>query len=536
MASKAIKERPLTEPRPAMREMAPSVLRTEVPRFARIIGMCGLVLVSVGGVTVLVRTVEGASRFSPMVGWLFLVLGTGCLLFHAASDNDMQVRRSYGLLSLAGIIAAAVLTLLAINNESARDKFLLGVYPCLLLGFVFAVPFIRHETDEKLQRWALNALGVLGGLLSAAGFIGGNVSLDFLIPHGLLLALAGLAFLWTFVVLHGIVDKLGYRAALAMGYAGIVVFLVAFGRSVLPELFYHWGWMKTVPEAYFIPAGLLLMGLGLLYALCAVGICSDNRLVVMTRRELAAYFYSPIAYVILFGFTALGALNFLFFLNELMPDPSPFMQRGPIPEPILQYYIVHIIPVVAVMFGVPALTMRLLSEENRSGTMEVLLTAPVGETTVVISKFLATFIFYMLAWVPWGLYLVALRLEGGTPFEYRPIITFFFALAASGAGFLAIGLFCSSLTRNQIIAFILGAVAMMFMLGIYYLKLAAQQSSQADALNRAWATLLTYLSFIDLWIGATEGKLEPKYLFVHLGIAVFFLFLTVKVLESRKWK
>ena len=93
-------------------------------------------------------------------------------------------------------------------------------------------------------------------------------------------------------------------------------------------------------------------------------------------------------------------------------------------------------------FLVPALTMRLLSEEKRTGTLEVLLTAPVNEAAVVLSKFLACWLFFMLCWVPTGLYLIALRVEGGQPFDYRPLLSFYLAVGASGAAFIAIG--CSS--------------------------------------------------------------------------------------------
>src|SRR5437879_3140322 len=130
-------------------------------------------------------------------------------------------------------------------------------------------------------------------------------------------------------------------------------------------------------------------------------------------------------------------------------------------EPIIRFYFIAWWPVITTIFIVPVLTMRLLSEEQRTGTLEVLFTAPVGETVVVLSKFLASWIFFMLTWVPWGLFLVALRVEGGQPFEYRPLLSFYIAMACSGAAFLAMGLFFSSLTRNQIVSAILTFVGML---------------------------------------------------------------------------
>src|SRR5207253_8241291 len=192
---------------------------------------------------------------------------------------------------------------------------------------------------------------------------------------------------------------------------------------------------------------------------------------------------------------------------------------------------IHFIPVVAVAFVVPVITMRLLSEEKRTGTLEVLLTAPVSETTTVISKFLAALIFFMVIWIPWGLFLVALRVEGGQPFDYRPLISFFIALLFSGAGFLSMGLFFSSLTRNQIASAVLTLMGMLILIGVYFV-----QFSSLVPPSSPWFSVLTYASYIDLWINSLKGKLPARALLFHLSATIFWLFLTVKVLEARKWK
>ena len=165
-------------------------------------------------------------------------------------------------------------------------------------------------------------------------------------------------------------------------------------------------------------------------------------------------------------------------------------------------------------------------------TLEVLLTAPVGESSVVLSKFLAAFLFFLLTFIPWALYLVAFRVEVGQPFEYRPLLTFFFALACTGAGFLAMGEFFSSISRSQIGAFILAFVGMLGLLGIFFLKFLVEQKSPGSP----WVDVLARLSYIDLWIKSMDGLLVPSYLVVHVSAAIFWLFLTIKVLESRKWR
>src|SRR5262249_21935790 len=139
----------------------------------------------------------------------------------------------------------------------------------------------------------------------------------FLTPYGLILALVGMAYLWAFVGIAGTSSELGYRAAWVLGALGALAFLVALGRSVLPPLFHSWGWITARPEPFLVPSGLLLMTVGALFVGLSVGMCSDNRLVVLTRRELAAYFYSPMAYLILFGFSLVGWFLFLLFVSLL---------------------------------------------------------------------------------------------------------------------------------------------------------------------------------------------------------------------------
>jgi ABC-type transport system involved in multi-copper enzyme maturation permease subunit len=173
--------------------------------------------------------------------------------------------------------------------------------------------------------------------------------------------------------------------------------------------------------------------------------------------------------------------------------------------------------------------MKLLSEEKRAGSLEVLLTAPVNESTVVISKFLAAFLLYLLMWLPWWLFLVALRVGGGAAFEYRSLFSFVVALSVTGAGFIAMGLFFSSLTRNQVASAVLTFAGMMGFLGIYLLR------SQLARTSPTWSAVLLHADYIELWLKATDGILSLKYLLFHASAAIIWLFLTVKVLEARRW-
>jgi ABC-type transport system involved in multi-copper enzyme maturation permease subunit len=515
---------------PLPREMAPSLVRPDEPRLARILGTIGLFLVVLAGAVLLVPS----SGFSAIVGpfWrtLLMSLGIACLLYHAARDDDMQVRRTYGLLGFVLLAAAALVSALPIGGP-AGTQFLPFGFTFLMLALLFLMAFLRTEDDQTWRTATTGVFVVVGAALALAGFIGGNVSENFLLPYGVLLALAGLAYLWAFIGAEGTSTNLGYRTAMALGAVGAVVGLVALGRSILPQLFHSLGWITARPDAFLVPSGLTLLAIALLYLGLAVGSCSDNRLIVLTRRELAAYFYSPMAYLVLIGFSAIAWFLFLMFVGWLQ---TRAMRHLAVPEPIIARYLLQWEPIIIlVILGIPVLTMRLLSEEQRTGTLEVLLTAPVSETSVVLSKFLAVFLFYLVLWLPWALCLVALRVGTGLPFEFRPLLAFFLAVACTGAGFLAMGLFFSSLSRNQLIAAVLTAVGILFATTLYFVKGALEEKNPGST----WITIINHMSYIDLWIlSAGEGSVAPRYLMFHLSAAVFWLFLTVKVLESRKWR
>jgi ABC-2 type transport system permease protein len=178
--------------------------------------------------------------------------------------------------------------------------------------------------------------------------------------------------------------------------------------------------------------------------------------------------------------------------------------------------------------------MRLLSEEKRTGTLEFLLTAPVKEFVVVLSKFVATMFFFMLLLIPSVLFLVALRLEGGKPFDHRPLLSFLLALVSSSAAFVAMGLFFSSTTRNQLIAAVLTFMGLMILIFITILN---DQSGAAPegTLMRDIHPVLRTMSFYDMWDEARQGKVYLRDVSFHISAAVFWLFLSIKVLEARRW-
>jgi ABC-type transport system involved in multi-copper enzyme maturation permease subunit len=400
------------------------------------------------------------------------------------------------------------------------------------------MPFIRNETDPSWRVSALGVIGGVGGVLALVGFVGGLLSQTFLVggdsgrPYGVLLVLIGMGYSWVFLTMEGVTSKLGHRAAIGLGLLGVLVILIALGRSILPTWFFAWGWIANRPTPYFVPAGLTLFFLGFLCASLSACLCLDYKFFVLFRRELASFFYSPIAYLVLLSFTIVASVTFGMFVNDIAPT---MLGLGAVPEPIVTRYILTWLPVFCFILATPLLTMRLLSEENRTGSLEVLLTAPLDETVVVLSKLFAALVFFLLLWLPWGLCLISLRVEGGQPFEYRPLLIFYLTLAVSGANFLGMGLFFSSLTRNQVIAAVLTVTGTLLFFAMFFLQM--QFMNQSDSVtSSALLPILNHVSFIDMWISSLQGEITPRYYLYQISATIFWAFLTVKVLESRRWR
>ena len=500
----------LPESKPANRpvENAPSALAAEEPSFARFVGLVGLLMVSMGVALIFMTAIAGPRILSVGWGYTAVALGIVFMLYLALRDGDIQVRRAFGVLGFSLLGLKMAFTLFKTSN------FLSYGWATSLAGMCFLLCFSKHETDPVWRKRILYTLGGVGAAMTAIGLVGGIVADNFLLTYGLLFSFLGLIFLCAFISQSDPMSDTGYRTGLAIGAVAAFVVLYAIFRSAVPAL------LKLQVAPFFVPNGLLLMFVGVLYGAVSLAIVSDNRLVVLTRRELTGYFYSPVAYIVMLGMALLGALAYFFFIN--------FIARGSIRvEPIVLRFFQDLPPFV-VMFVVPAITMRLLAEEKRTGTYEVLMCAPVKETTVVLSKFFACLIFFMLLWGIWALYLIALRVEGGKEFDYRPLLSFYLALAFCGSGFISMGIFFSSLSQNQIIAAVLTFIGMLVIMILGFLQ-------NFEGVAPIWRVVFKNLSYSEVWEASLKGRLMVREMILQGSFTVFWLFLTVKVLEARRW-
>jgi ABC-type transport system involved in multi-copper enzyme maturation permease subunit len=525
MSSKAITEKPDQRVGwQSVEETAPSVLAADEPTVARIIGFIGLLLFVLGAVAVGFSLAKSEKWIGGVTGTVFALFGLCGLLYHVARETDTQIRRVYGVLGGAGLVAAAIFCAVYPFDATAGKLFLPWGIISLAIALMFLLPAVRGETEESWRKKGVLLIGVIGLAAAGTALIGGNISPNLLLPLGALLGVVGLAYLWSFISFHGTESDLGHRAATLLGVAGGIVLVVAVARSLLTR----YGWLGVPRDLAYLPStGIVLVVLGGLYAGVAWLASSDRTTAILTRRELASFFFSPLAYVTLIGFALMGWFAYLWFVRQAGRATE---MRSPLIEPIISVYFFNLFPVICFILVVPLMTMRLLSEEQRTQTLEVLMTAPVQETPVVLAKFLAALILLMLAWVPYGLYLIALRVESGQAFDYRPLISFSAGLLVSSAGCVAMGLFFSSVTRSQMAAFVMTAMAMVLLTFVYFAK---EGILRAD---NAWQPILTYFSFIHLWQTTLDGKLSLADIGFNVSVVIFWLYLTVKVLESRKWR
>ncbi len=513
-------------------EAGPSLMRSDDPNIARTFGLIGAAAIVFGGMALLLQS---TGRPTPMgFGWaaFLLMAGMGALLFHAAFDADIQIRRLYMAFGYCCLVIGGFLAVVPYNKQPG-SLFGQG-YLCLFLGLLFLLAFLRNEVEPRWRKATENVLGSVGAAMALVGFIGSNIKNEFSMPIGSLLAILGAIYLTAFIGSRGIETDQAYRVGLGIGAIGALAFLVVLGRSLIPPLLYRWQWTQIAPDNYFRSYGALLAALGVLYVCISVLLCSENGLIVLTRRELGSLFYSPIAYILLFVYVIAHWLAYIWPVWVMLSD-EPISQ-----EPIVRDFILQLTAVISTIIAVPVLTMRLVSEEKRSGTLEVLLTAPVDETIVVVSKFLAAFVMYLTMWIPFGLFLAYLRVAGGSPFDYRPLFSFTIGQLAIGAAFIAMGTFFSCLSRNQVASGILTFGGMLFLTVVYFFgRLVGRQASLSTEPARSaletFQAVLNHVSYIDVWLDTLEGKLYLRSVVFFVSLAVVWLFLSVKVIEARKW-
>ncbi len=249
----------------------------------------------------------------------------------------------------------------------------------------------------------------------------------------------------------------------------------------------------------------------------------------LIRKELTVYFYTPIFYITGFFFLLLGGYFFYsnmvyYSLVSFQGGQNPQLASMLNPHQMVFRPLFGTLSIVFIML-VPLLTMRLLAEEKRSGTAELLFTYPLHDWSVIWGKFLASLLVYALFLLFTLVY--AAVFASLAPLDWGPIVSGYLGLLLLGGACLSLGLFASSLTENQIIA----AVVAFALLLLFWLI-----GWQSELGASGMAGIFAALSLLEHFENFIRGVIDTKDLTYFLSFIFFFLFLTKRQLESRRWR
>jgi ABC-2 type transport system permease protein len=255
-----------------------------------------------------------------------------------------------------------------------------------------------------------------------------------------------------------------------------------------------------------------------------------RNILAIAHKELKSYFSGPIAYIaigmwaLLYGYFFVAILQF--FVRQSMQMNQMGMQ-GPQSMNVNQQLIRPLLQNVTIMilFVMPMVTMRTYSEEKRSGTIELLLTAPLTDFQIIMGKFLGAMALYAVMLAVTTIH-IGLLFVYGNP-ELKPILTAYLGLFLLGGCFISAGLLISSLTKNQIVA---GMVTFAVFLLLWIITWIGSFSGPTiDQLTQ-------YLSIIDHLDDFSKGVVDTKHVIYYLSFITFGLFLTAKSVDSERWR
>ncbi len=244
----------------------------------------------------------------------------------------------------------------------------------------------------------------------------------------------------------------------------------------------------------------------------------------LMRRELAAFFFSLTGYVIIAAVTLLVGLSFVVLMTNLGSEPSAM----PVTEMFYGTFFFWLI----VLLAAPVITMRLFALEKFTGTFETLMTTPVSDLQVVTAKFTAAMIFYMIMWLPMLACLFIVRHLTGQAAALDPgsVGGMFLGIFLVGCLFVALGCLASALTNSQMTAAMISFVLGVSLFSVGFL------ADAIPAVAQSQSQVLSYFGLFNQIRDFTRGVVDTRTVIFYLSLTFFFLFLTLRAVESRRWK
>jgi ABC-2 type transport system permease protein len=235
----------------------------------------------------------------------------------------------------------------------------------------------------------------------------------------------------------------------------------------------------------------------------------NNNIKTIYLKELKGYFNSTIAYIVIVVFLIIS--GWFFASNVFLANVASLR------------IIFEVIPLLLIFF-IPAVTMRLFSEEQKAGTIEILLTKPVNDIDIIVGKFLSAWILLGVALIPTIFYYLTITFVGKV--DIGPVIGGYLGLLLMGGVYVSIGIFSSSLTENQVVAFIIGflIIFILFML-----------DKILPFVPGFIVPIFEYLSIDYHFSNIARGVIDTRDLIYYLSSGYLFILLTQVSLEKRKW-
>ncbi|HEY1697134.1 MAG TPA: ABC transporter permease [Polyangiaceae bacterium] len=240
------------------------------------------------------------------------------------------------------------------------------------------------------------------------------------------------------------------------------------------------------------------------------------------KRELFAFFVTPLAWVLIVAFLVVQGMHFFLLVDHFARQPDLSGDETPLSaffgNTVLLYLVVFLL--------VPPMTMRLFAEERRSGTIEMLMTAPVSAVAVVLAKYAAALTTYVAMWLPTALYLVILGRTG--TLDWHVAASAYLGVLLVGAGYLAVGLCASALTRSQFLAMIATALVLLvlFILGV------------GEFVTREGSTMHAVCAHVSVWGHMNDfasGIVDTRRLVFYGTLVVLPLFVATRAVEAWRW-
>jgi ABC-2 type transport system permease protein len=253
-----------------------------------------------------------------------------------------------------------------------------------------------------------------------------------------------------------------------------------------------------------------------------------KNIILICKKELKSYFASPIAYLLMaffglifgFGFyTATRDMVRFSFQAQMMGQQQSMNVNEQIIRPLLGF------ASTIALFLIPMITMRSFAEEKKTGTIELLLTSPVKDIEIIVGKWLGAMLLYLCV-LAMSMMNFAMLFIWGKP-DLKPVLVAYAGLILQGGCLLAIGVFISTTTRNQIIA---GGVTFFVCLFLWLLSWFTAFDSSAAA------KVVNYLSIVTHFENFSKGVLDLKDVVFYISMIFFSLFITSRALESLRWR